>query len=471
MLNHLKSLSKDSFAYSISNIVTRASSFILLPVYARLFAPADIGVVNLINVTFFFISSVMLFCLDSAAVVFYWKDGITSKAKIFSSWFWFVFLVNAILCLFVFCFSNSLSKLVLSDSGYGIHFTLTFVAGLFNIVPLIYSNFLRITRHPFTQLKIALLTALMNLFFTYLFLFYLKSGLIGIFYSQLCAAFVNGVVCCWLFRKQLSIKLFDWPLLKQMLSFSIPVIPTTITFWLSNSISLYSISYFFDKHEVGLYNVASSIASIINILISAISQAVLPFALSINKEEQAKAIYSKIFQTYYLTLGFIGLLISVFSKEILSIIATNKYSESELVLIFLVFNSVLIGSNTIAGIGLNVAQKMKSLFKVSVICTLSNIAFVFILVPLIGKEGAAIAAMISNIFLVVLTMRSSQKYYFVPYNYIVPAVSFLAYLSFSLLFYLGLNDFSVKVLLIKSVLCMAVLTTLFYHTKKTFSVA
>ena len=69
MLGHLKSLSKDSFAYSISNIITRASSFIMLPIYARLFAPADIGVINLINVTYFFISSVSLFCLDSAAIV------------------------------------------------------------------------------------------------------------------------------------------------------------------------------------------------------------------------------------------------------------------------------------------------------------------------------------------------------------------------------------------------------------------
>ena len=45
----LKVLASDSVIYGISNIASRAVGFILLPFYARILTPADIGLIDLIQ--------------------------------------------------------------------------------------------------------------------------------------------------------------------------------------------------------------------------------------------------------------------------------------------------------------------------------------------------------------------------------------------------------------------------------------
>ena len=65
MLKHLKQLAGDSLIYGLSGVVSKMIGIFLVPVYTRLFFPADYGIINLINTTFFLIG-IKVFIMDPA---------------------------------------------------------------------------------------------------------------------------------------------------------------------------------------------------------------------------------------------------------------------------------------------------------------------------------------------------------------------------------------------------------------------
>ena len=69
----LKQLGKDTLIYGIGGILAKSVSFFLLPIYTRIFTPADYGTIEMLTVISSFLSAIMVMGMDSAQSMYFFK--------------------------------------------------------------------------------------------------------------------------------------------------------------------------------------------------------------------------------------------------------------------------------------------------------------------------------------------------------------------------------------------------------------
>src|SRR3954465_15182421 len=117
MVKYFKQLAGGSLLFGLSSGISGFISLFLVPVYTKIFTPADYGIINLVNATFFLLTILVVFGLDSAVAVWFWdKTDEEERKKTFASWFWFQFFVSLAFCLAIIGFSSVLSRVILSSN-------------------------------------------------------------------------------------------------------------------------------------------------------------------------------------------------------------------------------------------------------------------------------------------------------------------------------------------------------------------
>jgi O-antigen/teichoic acid export membrane protein len=136
-------------------------------------------------------------------------------------------------------------------------------------------------------------------------------------------------------------------------------------------------------------------------------------------------VYADTFLLYLWGTCLLSVLLSLFSREILGVVTTNAYLGADRVIYILSFNYVLIGLNYIAVLGSTIMKSIKpygiAILAAGILAILLN----FLLVPRYGKEGAAMATLLSQLFVPVFVFYRSQKDYPIPYRFGTGALIFI----------------------------------------------
>jgi len=204
-----------------------------------------------------------------------------------------------------------------------------------------------------------------------------------------------------------------------MIRFSAPLVPATIMYWLMNTASVYFIKiYIKDNAEIGLYQVGASVANILSLCTWAFFQAWSPFALSVSKQENAKRIYSFVFELYCVAGFFFALSLMLTSRDILLIFTNSGYLGAATVIGLLAINVVLVGMPSILAIANSLAKKNMSYAIAIGLGSIVTVVLFMILIPVYGKEGAAIAMISGNFLIPVFLAYRAQRIYYIPYNFV-----------------------------------------------------
>ncbi|MBK8785158.1 MAG: polysaccharide biosynthesis C-terminal domain-containing protein [Chitinophagaceae bacterium] len=203
-----------------------------------------------------------------------------------------------------------------------------------------------------------------------------------------------------------------------MLSFSLPLVSTGLIFWVMGSATPYFINFLMhSKAEIGLYQIGASGASLLTLATFAFFQAFTAYALSISHEENAKKIYAKILE-YYIYIGMTcALLLGLLAKFILQLLTNEKYVSAYIVIGILAFNIVIAGVIQVVSLANLLAKDNKPIAKSAIYSVGFTVIGYFTLIPLLGKEGAAIAVGLGNLITTVYVTVKAQKLYFIPYNF------------------------------------------------------
>jgi O-antigen/teichoic acid export membrane protein len=419
MLKYLKQLTGDSLIYGISSVISGFISLFLVPVYTKIFQPADYGILNLVNVTFFLLNIFVVFGLDSAVAVWFWdKTEESERKKTFASWFWFQTGISLVMCLLICVFSTVLSRAILSTPDY----YYLFIIGALNLPFLsthrILMNWYKYQRKAVPTVIFTLTISLTIILLSILFVVILRIGVKGVFIAQLIASVVGACFVLVKLYKWFAFRFFNKERLREMLHFAAPLVPAALSYWALSNAGSYVIEKFSSsKSEVGLYQIGITFAGFVNIVVLAFNQAWPPFALSISKKEGHQYIYASVF-LFYITLGsIIASALWMFSPEILSLLTAPAYYGASTVVGILGFNVFIMGIASITSIGLNLAKTNKPYAHGVFLASILSVALYFVLVPFMGKEGAAWSTLAGSISLVTFVSVKAHRLYPVPYNW------------------------------------------------------
>jgi len=135
-------------------------------------------------------------------------------------------------------------------------------------------------------------------------------------------------------------------------------------------------------------------------------------------DPQNKRFYSKIMKYMAFCLVFILLAITVFGQEVILVLARNKIYHAAFYIIpilsvALIFDTLKEISQVI---GLSIVKRTGIIAITMIIATIINICINIILIPKLNIYGAALSAVISQLFFFVVIYIFSQKFYHVPYE-------------------------------------------------------
>lgn len=223
---------------------------------------------------------------------------------------------------------------------------------------------------------------------------------------------------------------------KEIIKYGIPLMLSMGLTTLFQAIDKISLNYFCTYTEVGIYASAMTIINIFAIIQSTFNALWAPMQTEhYVKNPEDTSFIRKGNRYITVVMFFLGLSL-IFFKDVFSLLLGEKYRLAGKILPFLIFSPIMytISETTCSGIGLS--KKSYLYIYISIASCVVNFIGDWILVPLLGPQGAAISTGISYIIYFALRTYFSNKYYYIDY-----ALKKMSIITVASLFYAWLNTF------------------------------
>lgn len=240
------------------------------------------------------------------------------------------------------------------------------------------------------------------------------------------AYLLGTIVACllsfFLIKKPIQINRKPFSI-KKILSYSIPMLATSSFIFIMGWTDTLMLGYFNSASEVGIYNVVIKIARIAIIVLTSINLVLAPkiSELYSNSEiEKLKALIKKVNRVIFIFTIPVVIIILVANKFVLGLFGPEFVAGSTALVIIMAsqcFNAMT-GS---VGQVLNMTGYHKKLRDFTIISAVLNLILNFILIPIYGMMGAAIATGTSSLALNIMAVIFVKKRlgivtYFSPFN-------------------------------------------------------
>lgn len=233
-------------------------------------------------------------------------------------------------------------------------------------------------------------------------------GIIGfaLIYSIVTAIVLlyNFIICMWKFiRPKLEI---DWVFWKDTIKKALPFGLTGIFVTMYHYVDSVMISYMVGNTEVGLYNAAYRIAFTFSLISEVYFTALFPNMSRwyIKEKETLKQAFNISFKLMLYTGLIVGIMITFFSDYIIRVIFGREFLSSISLLKILIWSISLSFVNTSLAIMLDVTNNQHLNSLRVFIGVLFNIVLNLFLIPRYGALGAAVATLVTRIFIMVLVL-------------------------------------------------------------------
>ena len=253
--------------------------------------------------------------------------------------------------------------------------------------------------------------------FNLLFLIPMKLGVVGYVLSVAVADAVGTIflVIYEKLYKDFSFKLISKIKIKEMLKYSLPMMPTTVIWWITNVSDRFIVTYFCGNAVNGLYSAAYKIPTIIALVAGVFNEAWQLSAISESKDrEEVSNFFSAVFERYqailFLGCSFLIPFTPLGAKILLDESYYSAWSFMPVLLVATVFSSLV----TFIGTIYTVKKKTVMSLVTAAFGAGLNVVLNLLMIPSMGAQGAGIATAIS--YFTVFVFRAIHSKKFMPFN-------------------------------------------------------
>lgn len=393
-MNRYKNLLGNTIIFAVGNLGSKLISFLLVPFYTFVLTKQEFGTVDLITTTMNMLLPIITLSIFDAVFRFA-LDRNMDEDEILSNGF-FISLTTLIAGAIL------IPLLIMMNVSHPIYIYLLLFTGAFSSLFLNFSRAIgRIKLFAVAGIIGTLIIAITNIIFLLIMNLKIEGYLLSIILS-------NIIVTAYLLISTRDFAKIRWnlvnkKLIKKMLLYSMPLIPNSFSWWVNTSADRFFILFFIGASANGIYAVASKIPSVLNILNQIFFQSWQMSAVQEYDSSDAQKFYSDIFN-YYQSFQF--LIISgflVILKPLMKIIVSPTYYSSWKYIPFLLLAVLYSSLSGFIGTTYTAAKHTNKILITTMIGSIVNIVLGFILVPVLGLQGASLSGCLS--FLLVLVIR------------------------------------------------------------------
>ena len=405
--------------YSFGNILSAAVSFLLLPLYTRVLTPGDYGVLELMYLAAAILVVIFGLNIELAYSRYYYLcSNESERKKLFTT----VQLFKLFCIVVIYLLLNSNREFLVSNYFYFSKGELLLYLIFFSssIESLIYTplNLLRIKERPWSYISVNMLNLLTTVFVTCYLLIFRNYGVEGVLYGKLIGALFSFLALFFLTINEWTTRI-SISRLRSLIGFSIFLIPINFSSLLINLSNRFFLQEYQSLSDVGVFSLGSKIAAVIPILLSEpIKNAFIPhlFSMSSNIEYCKKSLAGFV-QFYFVLVSIFVLGLSVYSKEIIQVFASESYLRSQEVVFILSISNLLLGTSALIVLAIHIIKKTWIVTGIWMISAVFNVILNIYFIPRFGNFGAALASLCSVFIILVLYFISTHKYFSLKVDY------------------------------------------------------
>lgn len=409
--NKLKSFFKGSAVLILSNICLKAINFFLLPLYTDHLTPHMLGVSDTVTSFTGLLFPILVMGLDSAYSAFYFdKEDKKRSQSVYNSIIFMMMLIG-IIPIIGCVFSGPIASFIFGTPEAKTVIWVALLSVTFNLWYLPFSLEIRL-QNRMTIFGLLTVTASLSMIgLNILFVSVLNMGEMSLILSSAIVNLFQLLLFGMCAKTRINYREIDFNLIKKMLRFAIPLVPTVIAMWLLNLSDRYVLLHFHGETSVGIYGIGSRFVILMNVVISAVSMAYTTFAYSNVENPEAKKQYRIVLNLMYVALIGMGFTLSLFSKELIQLMTSAEYATAYKPMRDMMFSQIIYGISTITGYGIFFAKKSQySLFS-TVAGAAVNLILNFIFIPQYGIVAAAATTLIGYLIMFGISYFFSRKLY------------------------------------------------------------
>ena len=410
--NFMRSFAADSVAYGTTTILSRATMVVALLVLPFLLTPRDYGALSMI-VTIAALAAIAVPLEISQALARYYAPASPAGKKVYASTAW-TFLLFMLLGFLILgqALAEPLCVLILGDPLYVPVFR---VALLFMALNCLFFFLQNQCRWEFRTAEFVLISLVFAFFTLALSLglgMVIDPPLFGVVLGQVLGAAVAVGLGAFGLRRSFAFRI-DSAKLRQMLAFSLPLVPASLALYLNIYASRLILNGLSSLEDVGLYTLAAQIGGIATLGIVGIQAALTPLVMAHHSKPQTPGQLARLFE---ITIGFAVvacLALGLLAPEFIHYASNRDYAQAG-PLVLLLAPAMFISQLYVFAPGFAVAKRTIWQMWVSIASALAGILANFLLIPIWGTAGAAIATLFASIVFLSLWFALSQRLYPIP---------------------------------------------------------
>ena len=383
-------------------IVSSLKGLILLPVLTKTLSTELYGIWVQIGVTTSLLTFLAALQLHVAMIRFFAGENDVNKIKSrFYAVFTFVFLFNLLIILIVFAFSEPLAATFFGgESATPLVRLLCFIIPS-TVLDVVCVEFFRAVQQMKKYSGFLLLQQILEVS---LISYALLSGynLLGAILALISARAFLLFMSFLLIYHQIGIEKPDFSVLKPYLLFSLPLIPAALSCWVVELSDRYMIVYFLDVASAGIYSAAYGIGAMVSMFMSPMGITLLPTMFSLYERNRIGEL--KVHLGYslkaYLMFAIPSLFgLAVLSRSLLLTFTTPAFISAYLVVPFVALGTIFYVCGGTIAIILQILKRTRILALVGGAAAAINLILNIVLIPIVGILGAAIATLITFLFM------------------------------------------------------------------------
>lgn len=388
-----KELIKNTLIIAIGKFSTQIVSFLLVSLYTAKLTTDQYGSYDLIITIVTFLTPFITLTLEESMFRFLIDAKSKKEEKsIITQTILTILITLAIACIVIF----AVIKL------FKINTTKLFIPYVIAVVLMALMNALvrglgKIKLYSLSNFLLSIITIVLNV----VFILGTNLKVDGLLLSVIIA---NLIMVLFLairtnLKKFIDIKYVNKKLMKEMLVYSIPLIPHSLSWTIINLSDRVIITSILGAGSNGIYAVSNKFPTIINTVYNYFAIAWKESAAKALHEENSGRYYNKIYTSlknivYSATIGVIALVPFIFN-----ILINGEYDEAYLYIPMLVFGVYFSNMASFYGGIFSAYKRTKIIGTTTLVSAIINLAVDLILIKFIGIYAAAISTLISSIFL------------------------------------------------------------------------
>ena len=270
-------LVKNSMVYIVSDGISRAIPFLLLPVISRYMTPSDYGILTNYNVLTVILGTIIYDCSAGVIPVMYYKLSKEEMSIYISNMVFFNTLATLLCVIPIILFTGTLSEwLSLTQTIVLSTVVLAWFTSFMNTIKILW----RCEEKPFSFGVFNISYSAFSALTTILFVVMLLMGWQGRVYSQLGVSILMGIFSAYLIYKK---GYFTWKMsrtyIKSIALFAIPILPHALALWAKGGADKIMLTNMCNLTDNGLYSVAITWGGIVSMVLTAYSNSYSPYLI------------------------------------------------------------------------------------------------------------------------------------------------------------------------------------------------